>query len=435
MKIESGPISRPVRSLRSLPRVLVVEDLAAVARIVKREGLKHEVASTIEEAEELIQRAELRDLGRFGRMIGASGPMQATYDVLGRVGATEAPVLLTGETGTGKELAARTLHDLSKRRDKPFLAINCGAVSPNMIESEVFGHERGSFTGAAQRHSGFFERTAGGTLFLDEITEMTSELQVKLLRVLESGTLVRVGGERETPVNVRVIAATNLPPEQAVAERKLRRDLFYRLAVVHIRMPPLRARGDDIRAIAEHFLAACNEESGTSKRFTEEAVAALRTHSWPGNVRELKNVVQGAFIMADEQIGPEGLPFNGYGHDAPAAHGVDLGRPDPAVSPGGDGGDEPRELRIRIGTSASQAERLLILATLSACGGRRSETARVLSMSSKTLYNRLRAYEGLHALHIATATTNGLHEAKVTGEMKMAIPNLHLAAGDRGRQP
>ena len=247
MKMETEPIPTLQRDLYSLPGVLEVEETpdtqAVVARVAEGEALKVKIASTIEQAKRRLQREELRSRGRFGRMIGASLPMQATFDVIGRVGATEVPVLLTGETGTGKELAALTLHDLGKRRNKPFLAINCGAVSPNMIDSEIFGHERGSFTGAAQRHSGFFERSAGGTLLLDEITEMPSELQVKLLRVLESGTLVRVGGEKETPVDVRVIAATNRSPEEAVAEGKLRGDLFYRLAVVHIRMPPLAIEG------------------------------------------------------------------------------------------------------------------------------------------------------------------------------------------------
>jgi two-component system, NtrC family, response regulator AtoC len=411
MKTETEPIQTPQRTLHPLPRVLVIEDnpdaQAVVARVVEREGLKVKIASTIEQAKRLLQREELRCLGRFGRMIGTSLPMQATYDVLGRVGATEAPVLLTGETGTGKELAAMTLHDLSRRRNKPFLAINCGAVSPNMIESEVFGHERGSFTGAAQRHSGFFERSAGGTLFLDEITEMTSELQVKLLRVLESGTLVRVGGEKEIPVDVRVIAATNRSPQDAITEGKLRDDLFYRLAVVHVRMPPLRERGDDMRVLAEHFLQACNEESGTSKSFTAEALAVLRAHSWPGNVRELKSIVQSAFIMANEEIGREDLRFNGYGHDGSGRNGAAMGQLGPAASSAVErrGSCQPRDLHIRIGTSAAQAERLLILATLSACGGKKNETARVLSMSVKTLYNRLHMYDDSHTLPI----TNG-HE-------------------------
>src|ERR1700735_362401 len=191
-------------------------------------------------------RHELRRLGRFGRLLGSAPAMQLVYDQLGRVAPTSATVLLLGESGTGKELAAATLHELSRRRDAAFLPLNCGAVAPQLIESELFGHERGSFTGADRQHKGFFERANGGTIFLDEITEMPMELQVKLLRVLETNAVTRVGGTQLIPSDVRVICATNREPEKAVADNKLREDLYHRLNVFPIRLPPLRERDTDI---------------------------------------------------------------------------------------------------------------------------------------------------------------------------------------------
>src|SRR5437867_810022 len=237
-------------------------------------------------------RGELRKLGRFGPLIGASAPMQRVYDLIAKVAQTDATVLLTGETGTGKELAAETIHSLSRRHKEPFLPVNCGAVSPNLIESELFGHERGSFTGADRMHRGYYERAHKGTLFLDEITEMPHELQVKLLRVLETSKVTRIGGNEQIPVDVRVLAATNRKPEEAVAKGKLREDLLYRLNVFPIPLPPLRDRRDDVDLLAEHFLALLNKEHDTSKEFTRPALNRLRSHSWPGNVRELKNLVQ-----------------------------------------------------------------------------------------------------------------------------------------------
>ena len=333
-------------------------------------------------------RDELRSLGRFGRLIGASPPMQRVYDLLGRVGPTEATVLLTGESGTGKEVAAMTLHDLSPRRDKPLLAINCGAVASNMIESELFGHERGSFTGAVQRHAGYFERAAEGTLFLDEITEMQVELQVKLLRVLETRSLTRIGGEKEIATNVRVLAATNRPPEQAVADGKLREDLYYRLKVFQVQMPNLRERGDDVRLLAEHFLRSLNQESNTTKSFTPEALERLASFHWPGNVRELKNIVQAAFILSDDEIRPDALLLNSGNGDVFGGR-VEAGR---AVAEGEDGAGGP-DLRLPIGTTAAEAERRLILVTLEYCGGNKNKAAQMLGVSLKTMYNRLKTYQ------------------------------------------
>ncbi|PYQ06944.1 MAG: sigma-54-dependent Fis family transcriptional regulator [Acidobacteria bacterium] len=313
-------------------------------------------------------RGELRKLGRFGPLIGASPPMQRVYDLIAKVAQTDATVMLTGETGTGKELVAETVHSLSRRHKEPFLPINCGAVSPNLIESELFGHERGSFTGADRLHRGYYERAHRGTLFLDEITEMPAELQVKLLRVLESGKVTRIGGNESLTSDVRVIAATNRKPEDAVAKGKLREDLLYRLNVFPIPLPPLRDRREDVDLLAEHFLALLNKEHDTSKEFTRPALNRLRSHSWPGNVRELKNLVHRAFILAEDHIGLDCLP---------------LGVQESAGS----------SLNLKVGTSLGEAERRLILATLEEAEGDKKKAAEVLGISLKTLYNRLNEYK------------------------------------------
>ncbi len=336
---------------------------SVLVNVVRRHALKGEIGSL---------RRELRGLGRFGSLIGGSAPMQACYDLINRVAPTDATVLITGESGTGKELAAETIHQLSRRRDHPFVALNFGAVTPTLLESELFGHERGSFTGAARSHHGYFERANGGTLFLDEITEMPVESQVRLLRAIETSRVVRVGGEEEIPVDIRVIAASNRPPEEAVAEGKLREDLLYRLTVFPIHMPPLRDRGGDITLLAEHFLAELNATDGASKRFTREALVAFRRHAWPGNVRELRNAVHRATILADEDIGAEHLPL-------------------PEAPPAETGPDA--SMRIAIGTTVAEAERRLVLATLAEHGGNKDRTARTLGISLKTLYNKLKKYQ------------------------------------------
>ena len=314
-------------------------------------------------------REELRRAGRFGHLWGSSAPMQQLYDKVARVAPTSATVLLIGESGTGKELAARTIHDLSKRKRAPFLAINCGAISPQLIESELFGHEKGSFTGADRQHKGFFERANGGTILLDEITEMSLALQVKLLRVLETGTFVRVGTTQPIATDVRIIAATNKQPGKAVAEGKFREDLYHRLNVFPIQLPPLRERGTDLEMLAEHFLDELNATEGTNKRFSPPAISRLYDHPWPGNVRELKNFVQRAYIMADDVID-------------------DSGRPD--VSPQADEDDDL--LTVRIGTPLEEIERRVTMATLTRCNNVKKRAAEVLGISLKTLYNRLEAY-------------------------------------------
>jgi two-component system response regulator AtoC len=327
------------------------------------------VASVQPAAQAQGQTAEAPEVGRLGLLLGASAPMQALYEMLNRVAPTDASVFLVGESGTGKDLAAQTLHMLSRRSKAPFLPLNCGAISPTLIESELFGHERGSFTGAARRHKGYFERAHTGTLFLDEITEMPIELQVKLLRVLETGQVVRIGGDQAAEVDVRVIAASNRDPQKAVSDGKLREDLLYRLQVFPIQMPPLRERADDVQLLADYFLGQLNERQGTDKVLTEEALERLRTHSWPGNVRELKNVAHRAFIMADHEITPRCLPRE-VGGDFSSI----------------------RSLNFQVGTSIEEVERRLIMATLDAHGGNKRKTADILGVSLKTLYNRLNTY-------------------------------------------
>ncbi len=309
--------------------------------------------------------------GRFGKLFGKSERMQELYRQIGRVAPTTVTTLLIGESGTGKELAAHAIHELSPRRQRPFIAVNCGAISPNLIESEMFGHERGSFTGADRQHKGYFERADGGTLFLDEVTEMPLDLQVKLLRVLETGQFMRVGTNREIACDIRVVAATNRNPEQAVQEGKLREDLYYRLSVFPIELPALRDRGSDILFLAQRFLQTLNEESGKSKAFSPEAATALEQYEWPGNVRELKNFVRRAFIMADGDV-------------------LDLEMLVPLVSPGGESAGG--QVSVPVGETLAEADRRLILATLERCNGVKKQAAAVLGISPKTLYNRLEEY-------------------------------------------
>ena len=342
-------------------------DIERLLAILRRQPQTAELKSEIGEL-----RADLRDAGRFGHMVGASPPMQALYDKLARVAPTSATVLLLGDsgTGTGKELAARTLHDLSRRRKCPFLAINCGAISANLIESELFGHEKGSFTGADRQHHGFFEQARGGTILLDEVTEMPPELQVKLLRVLETNTFMRVGSTQALSTDVRIIAATNRPPERAVAEGKFREDLYHRLNVFPIQLPSLRERGQDIELLAQVFLHELNRIEGTNKRFSPAALQRLCAMSWPGNVRELKNYVQRAYILSDEIV-----------EEVEPVH--------PEAAPGA---SDSGTLVLRVGMTLAEVERRVTLATLQHCGNVKRSAAKMLGISLKTLYNRLEAY-------------------------------------------
>jgi DNA-binding NtrC family response regulator len=305
-----------------------------------------------------------------GPLLGMSAAMQEVFRLIERVGPTEASVLLTGESGSGKELAAKSIHDRSLRRGGPFVAINCGAIPAGLIEAELFGYEKGSFTGAMCGDAGVFERADGGTLLLDEVTEMPADMQTRLLRVLESRKFYRVGANIEQSTDVRVIAATNRCPLQAVQSGELREGLLYRLAVFPIDLPPLRSRGNDVELLAEHFLAELNAQAGTQKRFTALARMTLRQHTWPGNVRELRNCVERAFILADQSLELAPLIQHCGARDA--------GQPD--------------RLDIRVGTPIHDVERSLIEATLDYFQGNKRRAADALGCSLKTLYNKLNGY-------------------------------------------
>jgi DNA-binding NtrC family response regulator len=333
---------------------------ALLSRVPRTADLKCEIGAL---------RSELRRLGHFGQMLGAAPVMQKLYNHIARVAPTEATVLLLGESGTGKELAAQTIHDLSLRQRHPFLPVNCGAISPQLIESEIFGHEKGSFTGADRQHKGYFERASGGTLFLDEITEMPIELQVKLLRVLETGSFMRIGSNQELETDVRIIAATNRDPEDAIQEGKLRLDLYHRLNVFPLKIPPLRERGADVELLAQHFLDQFNGAHGTSKEISADGLACLASYHWPGNVRELRNYMQRAIILSDHTI------------DAAALAPTMSAHPQTGLT-----------LAIPVGTSLADVDRKLIFATLELCGGVKKRAADILGISLKTLYNRLEEY-------------------------------------------
>jgi len=305
-------------------------------------------------------------------LLGDSEAMQEVFRLIERVGPTEASVLLTGESGSGKELAAQSIHDRSARRGGPFLAINCGAIPAGLIEAELFGYEKGSFTGAVRAHAGVFERAQGGTLLLDEVTEMPLDMQTRLLRVLETRKYYRVGASVEFSSDVRVIASTNRCPLQAVQNGQLREDLLYRLAVFPIDMPPLRNRGSDVELLAEHFLSELNVQSRTQKRLSAMARMTLKQHTWPGNVRELKNCIERAFILGDQTLELAPLIQN------PAARGD--------VVPDGE------RLDIRVGSRIDDMERSLIEATLDYFKGNKRRAADALGCSLKTLYNKLNGY-------------------------------------------
>ncbi len=317
-------------------------------------------------------RDELKGLGRFAGIVGSSPVMQRVFEHIQRVAATRATVLVLGASGTGKELVAQGIHRLSKRRSQPLVTVNCGAISPQLIESELFGHERGSFTGAERQHQGYFERASRGTLFLDEVSEMPPELQVKLLRVLETGQVMRVGGREPIAVDLRVVAASNRDLDQAVAEGKFRQDLLYRLKVFPINLPLLYERGGDVEQLAEHFLAEVNRAEGRRQRLGAEALAALSRYHWPGNVRELKNVIYRAAILAGDEITVGDLPAEILGDAAPP---------------------EPGTLRVAPGTPLAEVQRRLVLATMNEFNQDRSRTADALGISVRTLYNWLKEYQ------------------------------------------
>ena len=368
-----------------------------LSRLMKPSVLQAEVADL---------EAELAEKGRFGQLWGRSPAMRRVYQQLSRVAGTAVSVFVTGESGTGKELVAQTLHELSRRRKMPFLAVNCGAISPRLIESEVFGHEKGSFTGAERQHQGFFERASGGTLFLDEVTEMPLDLQVKLLRVLETGRFMRVGSSTPIEADVRIVAASNRVPAQAVAAGKLREDLFYRLNVFPIELPPLRDRLVDVPLLAQHFLDTISGQERKPKRFSAQAFMQLASYRWPGNVRELRNAVQRAYVMApdsviDDQWLPkdDGRPLHAPTMNAGVLVAAGSGRlaAGSAAAPSSLGRTEllciaGDTVTVRAGCSLADAERALIVTTLRHYQHHKERAAAALGISLKTLYNRLKDY-------------------------------------------
>lgn len=336
----------------------------------------------LEEARLRAQTRRPPETGQLGGMIGQSATMRALFEQLRRVAPLDVRVFLHGESGTGKELVARALHGLSGRAGR-FVAVNCGAIAPDLMSSQLFGHERGSFTGAVQAHAGFFEQAAGGTLFLDEVIEMPQELQVFLLRVLETRTLVRVGGTREVPFDVRVVAASNRDPQHAVAAGRLRPDLYYRLAEFPIEIAPLRDRSDDVPLLVRHFVARLNERYGRSRRFDAPSLRRLAEYDWPGNVRELQHVVQRHYLLSDDDT-------------------IRVHLPSPRPQTDSDG-----SVRFRVGMTLADVEREMLLRTLASCGDNKRRAARTLGITAKTIYNRLRRYRSRGLLATPEAPDDG----------------------------
>jgi DNA-binding NtrC family response regulator len=321
-----------------------------------------------------ILRRQLRDRGAFGELIGNSETMQRVYNLIEQVASSSASVLITGESGTGKELVARTVHNLSPRRNAPFLAINCSAIPDTLMESELFGHEKGAFTGAVSRRHGCFELATTGTLLLDEIGEMPTLLQAKLLRVLEERVVHRLGSRKDISVDVRLLAATNKEPHGAVRDGTLREDLLYRLNVISIHLPKLSERLEDLPLLTQHLVTRLAAKHSRPARFiSPAALDALRFHSWPGNVRELRNVIERAVVICSgEQI--ERHHFAPY----PFEQRQRLRTEDTVTFP--------------VGTPLREIERQMILRTLDKTGNNKTRAAQLLNISLKTLHNKLNDY-------------------------------------------
>jgi DNA-binding NtrC family response regulator len=336
-------------------------------KIVERQDTLREVK---------VLRRQLRDQGSFGSMIGSSPTMRKVYQIVEQAAPTSASVLIWGESGTGKELVAKTIHQLSPRAQQPFVPINCAAIPETLLESEIFGHEKGAFTGATDRREGCFELADRGTLFLDEIAEMTPATQVKLLRVLQEQTFRRLGGRHEQTVDVRMIAATNVVPADAVKSGKLREDLYYRLHVFAIELPPLRQRKEDLPLLIQSFIAEFNARNNKQVSAVEPAaMKALEHYHWPGNVRELRNVVERSVILSSGQfLEMKHLPP--YLTETPA----------PAAPVGG--------MALTPGMTVEEAENRLIILTLDHSGGNKTRAAEILGISLKTLHNKLNKMRG-----------------------------------------
>jgi DNA-binding NtrC family response regulator len=347
-------------------------------------------------------RCQSRDAGMLGPLVGSSPQMKAIFQMIERVAPSNVSVLVTGESGTGKELVARALHDLSSRRTKPFVAVNCAAIPETLIESEIFGHEKGAFTGAIERRAGCFELAEEGTLLLDEIGEMPAATQAKLLRVLEDRRLRRLGSKAETPVDVRVVAATNKDPQQAVASGQLRGDLFYRLNVFNIQMPPLRDHASDIPAIAARMIDDMNQRHKcTISGLTPGLLERLLGYDWPGNARELRNTIERATILAGSGLlRTEHLPPHfgepGFATRLAPPHGPEV-HPLPARN-------DDNTVHVEVGTTVDEAERQLILKTLLSTHNNKTRAAEILGITTKTLQNKLKEYSSAAASANAAAS-------------------------------
>jgi len=325
-----------------------------------------------------VARRRLRETGVLGSMVGSSRPMREIFAMIEQIAPSNVSVLITGASGTGKELVARTLHELSPRKSRPFVAVNCAAIPETLMESEIFGHEKGAFTGAAERRAGCFELAQGGTLLLDEIGEMPASTQAKLLRVLEERKFRRLGARHEQEVDVRVLAATNRDPGQAVAEGHLRPDLYYRLNVFNIHMPPLRDHLEDLPAMADAMLGEMNQKHGRKvSGVTAAILERMMAYDWPGNGRELRNTIERAVILC-----PDGAPLDAT-HLPPG-----FGRTGLAPAPVFEAGVVP----VPVGSTVGEAERLLILRTLEVTGQNKTRAAEILGVSLKTLHNKLKEY-------------------------------------------
>jgi DNA-binding NtrC family response regulator len=325
-----------------------------------------------------VARRRLRETGVLGTMVGTSRAMKDIFSLIEQIAPSNVSVLITGESGTGKELVARTLHELSPRKSRPFVAVNCAAIPESLIESELFGHEKGSFTGAVERRAGCFELASGGTLLLDELGEMPVGTQAKLLRVLEERKLRRLGARTEQEIDVRVLAATNRDPAEAVAKGNLRSDLYYRLNVFHIDLPPLRSHLDDLPAMADAMIGEMNQKhsrkvSGVGQSILDRMMA----YDWPGNARELRNTIERAVILC-----PDGTPLDA-GHLPPA-----FGKMQAQTAQVFDAS----VVAVRVGTTVDEAERMLILRTLESTGQNKTRAAEILGVSLKTLHNKLKEY-------------------------------------------
>ncbi len=346
-------------------------DFARLRTILQNAAARHQ-----DKVEKEVMRRSLRDKGALGRLVGSSRKMQEIFRLIEMVAPSTASVLITGASGTGKEMVARTIHDMSPRSKKPFVAINCAAIPETLIESEIFGHEKGAFTGALERRVGCFELAEGGTLLLDEIGEMPAATQAKLLRVLEERRLRRLGSKVETEVDVRVLAATNKVPEEAVASGELRQDLYYRLNVFSLHMPPLREHKEDVPDLVQTLLAEMNTKHGRKVATVSEAVLnQFQNHSWPGNVRELRNTLERAVIVCEGGVVETRHLPPGFGQVAPR----------PAAT-------DPDAVHLGVGTTVEEGERLLILKTLESTNNNKTRAAEILSISLKTLHNKLKEY-------------------------------------------